>query len=366
MIRKYSATKRYWVVVSIFVASAQYAVEIYTEGLAEPLLSAVISAHATAVKSEANSDPAEGSNAWGELGMLLQAHNLYEQTIVAYGEAIRLKRDPRWFYLRGIANGELGLVQNAATDYAEATRIEPDIAIIWYRLGNSLLSLGQVSDAHQALVFSLELDPTLAIAYMTLADVQAAASDHAGAKTLLTRAVELAPEAGQIIYRMAQVERELGNLDSSRSWLLKQTNQFAPSIDDSLLAKVAQYSLNPTFFVSAARRAWERGDGETAVAAYGRAVELDPADIDNLLGFARLLTTLKRFVEAERILDTAEYVVPNSETLWYLRAVVYAQQEQFEIAQRAIQKSIEIKPEAQSIELERQIDWLLNQRSGGD
>ena len=238
--------------------------------------------------------------------MLLQAHNLHEQAIAAYSKALDEISDPRWLYLRSIAYGELGMARETVDDLMVVTRSMREIAVIWYRLGQALLNVGQASDAKEAFTRALALDENLAIAHMALADAQILATEFEEAKTSLQRAYRLQPQAGQIAYRLALVERELGDLSSSQKWLEKRTNQFAPVVEDPMMSLVAQYSTNPTFFISAARRAWERGDRETALEAYRRAIALEPQNIENLIGYTQLLTIQDHFDEASNMLDVLE------------------------------------------------------------
>ncbi len=331
---------------------------IFLEGIEEPLATIASAAYEAALTSDVNLGPEVVAERWGELGMLLQAHNLHEQAITAYSNALVEIADPRWLYLRSIAYGELGQVKKSIDDLILVTSAISDVAIIWYRLGQAMLNADRRSDAERALTRALELDKDLAIAHMTLADVQILNADFAGAKASLLRAYEIQPYAGQIAYRLARVERELGGLNASQEWLRRRANQFAPTIEDSMLSMVAQYSTNPTFFISAARRAWERGDRETALDAYRRAIALDPENAENLIGFAQLLTALNRYDEATQVLDALEKIAPREGMLWYLRAVVLLEQDLVLAAQNAIEKAMEIDPTPQAVALAREIRQL--------
>lgn len=345
-------------VFTFVVATSPSANEIFLEGIEEPLATIASAAYEAALNSDVSLGPEAVANRWGELGMLLQAHNLHEQAIAAYSNALIEITDPRWLYLRSIAYGELGHVNESIEDLKTVTDSMKGVAIIWYRFGQALLNAGRIPDAEHALTKALELDKDLAIAHMTLAEVQMFNSDFTDAKTSLLRAYELQPHAGQIAYRMARVERELRNLESSQAWLQSQSNQFAPMIEDPMLSMVAEYSTNPTFFISAARRAWERGDRETALEAYRRAISLDPQNAENLIGYTQLLMVLNRYDEASQILDSLEEVAPGASMLWYLRAVVYLEKDLLIAAEKAIEKAIAIDATPQVLALKREITEL--------
>ena len=346
------------VAIAVVFTTPQTANEIYLEGIEEPFATIASAAYEAALKSDVNLSPELVANRWGELGMLLQAHNLHEQSVAAYSNALTELSDPRWLYLRSIAYGELGRVEESIDDLVVVTSTMREVAIIWYRLGQALLKAGRVAEAKEALTTALTLDEDLAIAHMTLADAQILDAEFVNAKASLQHAYRLQPQAGQIAYRMALVERELGDLNSSQMWLGRRANQFTPVVEDPMLSLVAQYSTNPTFFISAARRAWERGDRETALEAYRQAIALEPQNVQNLIGYTRLLIVLNRYDEAEKTLDTLEQVSPNEGMLWYFRAVVFLEKDLVLEAQNAIEKAIAIDPTPEARNLEREIAEL--------
>lgn len=346
---------------SVFVivfATTQTANEIFLEGIEEPLATVASAAYESALSSDITLSSEVGASRWGELGMLLQAHNLHEQAIAAYSNALKNISDPRWLYLRSIAYGELGLLHESIDDLMLVTSSMREVAIIWYRLGQALLNAGRISDAKQALVRALALDSDLAVAHMSLADVHVLNAEYEKAKESLQRGYSLQPQAGQIVYRMALVERGLGDVKASQVWLESQTNQFAPVVEDPMMSLVAQYSTNPTFFISAARRAWERGDHETALEAYRRAIALEPENVENLIGYSQLVIALNRLDEASKTLDSLEELSPGDGTLWYLRAVIYLEKDLILAAQKAIKRAIAIHPTPQALNLEREISEL--------
>lgn len=325
-----------FVLASVFACQLLVA-EINTVGFDEPMLSAVQSLHTKALEESKSDDTGAASSAWGELGMLMQAHNVHEQAIFAYSEALNKALDPRWLYLRGISHGELGQVKAALDDFRVSLQYEPNEAVIWYRLGRELLRNGDADQAANALTQSIALNESLAVAHMAKGDALLLQKQLAQAKQSFVRANELAPSSGQVMYRLAQVERELGNGEVARTWLEKRTNQHAPEIEDPMLLMVAQYSVNPVFYISAARRAWERGDVEMALAAYRQAVSLDPNSLEHRLGLVRLLVSMKRLNDADEYLQSIIQIGKDSQDYWYLRTLVALQRNKLKTAQRHVE-----------------------------
>lgn len=325
--------------------------EIHVEGLGEPLRSAVHSAHQMALEASKGDDHAHSSYSWGELGMLLQAHNLHEQAIIAYSIALSHSANPQWLYLRGISNTELGHTLEALSDYKSTIQVGLEVSTIWYRLGSAQLDEGALEDAKQSFTNALALEPDMASSLLGIAEIMVLEENFGEARQVLKRAREVAPEAGQIAYRLAQVERHLGNIEVSENLLKSVVNQHAPQIDDPMLELVAAYSLNPTFFVSAARRAYERGDTETAVESYRRALEIQPDSRENQLRFTNLLIQIEYWDELDRHIAELERKVPDSAELWYLKALGLFRRAQLEEALDAVDQSLELVRVQNALEL---------------
>ena len=335
---------------------------IFVEGIDQPLRGAILEAHALATTASQSSEPINASQAWGELAMLLQAHNLNQQAIASYSTAIEHAVDPRWFYLRGIARNELGYTEEAIPDFEVAVGGVPNIATIWLRLGQAQLRVGEVQAAEKSVSRALDIESNLALGHMLLAEILTLKQKPIEAGKHLEQAFALDPEAGQIAYRLAQLARSLGKVEASENWLTKHSNQHAPQIDDPMLEMVAAYSLNPALFVSAARRAFERGDFETAVQSYRQALAMDPNDFNRQLDFLRLLSAAERWHELDDHLVQLEPSMSESSDYWYLRALHLLQKRDLSKAKESIERSIGIEPTEDSLKLQDQIE-ALNQQS---
>lgn len=100
-------------------------------------------------RDEAVAQPKSGQAA-GRLGMVLEAHKLYEPAMLAFQRAVRL--DPgefRWPYYLAIALDQASKPDEALAAVSDALRIHPDYAPAVLKRGALLLKLGrfQESDA---------------------------------------------------------------------------------------------------------------------------------------------------------------------------------------------------------------------------
>ena len=228
--------------------------------------------------------------AWGNLGMLYHAHRLRFLARDAYARALAEAEATRWRYLHGIALAELGEIERAADDFRLVTVAAADSMPAWYRLGVSLLLSGELDDAQAALGRARDLYTDSALVLAALADVASARGDHRTALGLLSRAVELEPEAGQLAYKLAMTHRALGDLESASAWLARSPdNRLAPKIDDPLLLDVAQMSRSTRFYEIAADWALGRGDFGAAIEAFKSAAAMSPDDTGIILRLAAVM-----------------------------------------------------------------------------
>ena len=356
-----------WLILGLLFAFETFALStersanevISVEGIDEPLKTAILKGYEEAIEASTLEDDGVTSDAWGELGMLLQSHNLHEKAIFAYSRAIELAANPRWSYLRGISYQELGEVQAAVTDFKQTTAFGLEVATIWYRLANAQIDAGLLEEAKRSVSKSLELDPNAAIAMLSLAEILTIEGDLGSAKEVLERAMKLAPNAGQIPYRLAQIERQLGNTTASEKLLARVQNQHAPQIEDPMLELVASYSMNPTFFVSAARRAYERGDLETAIATYRHAVDMNPEEVENQVGFLNFLVHLEEWEELNERLGEIDSGISVHHEILLLKALALYQRERFMDALSAVQQSLDMANTARATELKVRIQQSL-------
>lgn len=268
-----------------------------------------------------STDASARAAAWGNLGMLYHAHRLRFLARDAYARALAESETTRWRYLHGIALAELGEIESAARDFRLVTTATPDNMPAWYRLGVALLLSGELERAQSALDRARDLDGDSALVLAALADVAGARGNHRAALALLTRAVELEPDAGQLAHKLAMTHRALGDVERASAWLARSPdNRLAPKIDDPVLLEVARMSRSARFYEIAADWALGRGDVNGAIDALKSAVALAPEDVALALRLATALDDAGR--QALAVAETRRALVldDRSAPAWYLLA----------------------------------------------
>ncbi len=335
------------------------------EGLSAELVAALSRAQAETERRVATmKDAASRAEAWGELGMIYHAQHLPFAAEQAYGEGLAEAGDSRWYYLRAIARSERGELDLAIVDYRMVTELRPDYMAAWYRLGAGLLVQDDLVGAEEALDRARELAPDAAIVLAGLADVATAREDYPKALALLERARFLAPDAGQLAYKLAMVNRRIGDAAKAKGWLDERgDNNAVPVIDDPLLLEVASISNNARFFMKAGEWALERGDFGQAARAFESAASLAPSDPTMGVALAYALSMAGRDEQALQEVRRVLNVDTDAARAWYTLAWLLRASDSKvdqEEARAAARRSLELKEDEQT----RTLAAALSMRAG--
>lgn len=292
-------------------------------------------------------DPAERSEAYEELAMRFHAQSFLGEAIELYGRSLDTHLDPvRARYLRALARLERGEDRAALDDlrslFDSAQLDDGRRALVGYRLGVALYSVGEPDEARARLIDALLLANERAAILVLLADIAAAAGEWDRARGLLKRALVEQPGAGQIAYKLALAHRELGDQDEARRWL-ERRNDVAPAVTDPWLLAVAEFSESPRVFLDLAEQSWQRGDRADAIAAYERAVALAPGNAGIHLSLAVALAATNQNERAAETLDVALDLDVEDPRAWYLRARLDYRAGDVEAAYRAVTRSLDLE-----------------------
>lgn len=304
-------------IITVWVTNTLAEVSVNTEGLEDPLRSA-IEENLAEIQSRSRGEKVSSYvDALANLGRLLQAHGMHESAVDVFSHAIEVDTRFEWFYHRAISLNELGSLREAIRDYETIVKKEPTNPLMWFRYGEALFTDGQLEPAKHALEKAIDLDPDHAAALVRIADIQRLHSNLDGALELLVRAWNIDSTAGQIAFRIAQIHRQLGHKEEAEIWLSRR-NENAPLIDDPLLREVSEFSLSPAFFKSAGRRAWARNDYDEAIQAYEIAINMGATDEATMLDYAnmRLMADKSTGLESFMLEVTRRY--PGSARAWFL------------------------------------------------
>ena len=299
--------------------------------------------------NEAVAQPKSGQ-ATGNLGMVLEAHTLYEPAALAFQRAIRL--DPaefRWRYYLAIALEYASKPDEALAAVSDGLRIHPDYAPAVLKRGALLLRLGRFQESDAVLEPLLAQKPGSAETLYTLGRVKFAQGDFAAAENLYRRACEAYPTYGAAWFGLAEAERRLGHTDESdKNFRLAESyKDHNPPAEDPLRAEVVKLATGIENRLTEAKRLMDRRNFDEASQIYKEVLTRHPDNPDSLVNLLYMAQFPKQSSpeEVEALYATASRVSPDVPKVYLYYGTALASQGKYEAAVAAIEKGISLKPD---------------------
>jgi superkiller protein 3 len=218
-------------------------------------------------------------DAWGDLGMVFQAHALYPEAIACYRRAMELSaRDFRWPYLAALAQQKIEMA--GALDYfAAAERLLPESPAFHVSHGNALFQLGELDRALAQYERALEIDPSSTHALYGLGQVELARGETTAALEHLRTAADLAPHHGEVQGLLAQVHHRLGNAEDARlAELRARAFPEATRAPDPVTEAMEAEAATSRSFTDRGLALTRQGRFDEAEAAFRRVLEIRPGN----------------------------------------------------------------------------------------
>ncbi len=298
---------------------------------------------------EAVAQPNSGQ-ATGRLGMVLEAHTLYEPAVPAFQRAIRLEpKEFAWRYYLAIAIEHTSRPEDALAAVSDALRIRPDYTPAVLKRGALLLKLGRFQESAAVLEPLLAQNPGSAETLYTLGRVKFAQGDFTAAEDLYRRACEAFPTYGAAWFGLAEAGRRLGHTaESDKDFRLAESyKDRKPPAGDQLLGEVQKLSTGIETRLTAAKRLMDRRQFDEASRIYKEVLTRHPDNPDclvNLLYMAQFPNQSSP-EEVEALYATASRTSPNLPKVYLYYGTALASQGKYDKAVAAIEKGISLKPD---------------------
>ena len=299
--------RRVLLLLAVLLASCQPGSESEIELPAIPNLalqgvSPEVRAVLESARDEAVADPTS-ADANGAFGMLLHAYEMYPEASACYGRASVLDdRDGRWPYLAGVVQATMGRHDEAVRLYRSALKLGQPPYPAMIRLGESLLAGDQAAEAETAFESAVTEMPGSAAAHFGLGRALEANGHPERALRSFLRASEFAPDSGPVRYALAMAYRRMNRFaDAERHLALAQSGSAdPPSVSDLLLDRVYGMRQDKRWHLQQGLDLDAAGRHEDAIAAYQRAVSLDPNYLQAHVNLVAAFGRQRRYADAER------------------------------------------------------------------
>lgn len=255
--------------------------------------------------------PADLAAAYGEMGKLFTAAELYDAAETCFENAGKLApQDMRWPYYMGHVFRYRNDQPQAESWFSRTRTLAPQHVptLVW--LGEMHLQQGRPDDAEPLLIRARELDAGSSAALYGLGRVALERRDYAQAVTHLEAALAISPEATRAHYPLALAYRGLKQ-PAKADEHLRLRGDVDPTPADPLMDALQTLLQNASSFELRGAQAIEERRWDEAVANLQRAVELSPRNAFSRLNLATSLymsgkpdAALEQYQQALRLSPT--------------------------------------------------------------
>jgi tetratricopeptide (TPR) repeat protein len=316
---------------------------IPVEGLDADVKNAILKA-----RDEAVAQP-KSAQASGNLGMVLEAHTLYQPAVPVYQRAVRLDpKDFAWRYYLALCLEKTGQLDEALASVSEGLRIRPDYAPAILKRAELLLKLGRFPESAAVLEPLLANNPNSPPALYLLGRVKFAQRNYAAADDLYRRATEAWPSFGSAWFGLGETSKRLGrNAETEKDYQLAETNKehYPPSGDD-LYLQMTKLATGIETRLAQARKLLDRREFDQASGIYKEVLKQYPDNFDCLVNLLYIAQFPNQATpeEVEDLYQRARAVSPKLVEVYMYHGTALAAQGKYDAAVAELDKAIQLKP----------------------
>lgn len=288
----------------------------------------------------------ENAEAAGALGMLLHAHQQFENAEALYERAATLEPSAlKWRYYTGVVRSERGDAEGAADALRAALEIDGSFLPARRRLAETLIGLNQLDDAASAYESLLEASPNDPEARFGLGRVLALQGSPTQAIEELSEAVRILPDYGAAHYELSLAYRDAGQPDLARRHLdLYGQRKGAPRSPDPLMAAVDALAQGAGDHIRRGVELEEKGDLAGAIREHLQAIEADGDIVQAHVNLVSLYGRTGNPDKAAEHYEKARALNPGQADLHYNYGVLLFSEERFAEAREAFERALEANP----------------------
>jgi tetratricopeptide (TPR) repeat protein len=316
---------------------------IQVEGLDADVRSALQKA-----RDEAVAQP-KSAQASGNLGMVLEAHTLYQPAVLAYQRAVRLDpKDFAWRYYLALCLEKTGQLDEALASVTEGLRIRPDYAPAILKQAELLLKLGRFPESAAALEPYLAKNPASPLALYFLGRVKFAQQDFAAADGLYRRATDAWPTYGSAWFGLGETSKRLGrDAEAEKNYQRAETyKDHYPPGGDELYLQMTKLATGIENRLALAKRLMNKRDFDESSRIYREVLKQYPDNPDclvNLLYIAQFPNQATS-EQVEDLYQRARSASPQLPEVYLYHGTALAAEGKYDAAVTELEKAIQLKP----------------------
>ena len=259
----------------------------------------------------------DSSEAWGQLGMVFNAHEFMDQAIDCYRRASDL--DPqefRWSYLAAVVLAERDPAQ-AEIELRRAAKLNSKYAPLHCNLGKAFVKMGRDDEARQEYETAIRIDPNCREALLGLGELELQIGELQQSLEHLLKAADLRFEDNHVHTLLARLYNRLGDKESAEIELelAKAFPRAAPPRDE-IRARAQQEAAGNIGIADRARLYFNKQMYREAEELYRRVIAQQSGSASDHLMLGRALAEQGKLQEGIAELETAMSIDDqNSEIL---------------------------------------------------
>jgi tetratricopeptide (TPR) repeat protein len=316
---------------------------IPVDGLDADVKNAIVKA-----RDEAVAQP-KSAQASGNLGMVLEAHTLYQPAVPVYQRAVRLDpKDFAWRYYLALCLEKTGQLDEALASVSEGLRIRPDYAPAVLKRAELLLKLGRFPESAAELEPFIAKNPDSPMALYFLGRVKFAQQDFAAADDLYRRATVAWPAFGSAWFGLGETSKRLGRgAETEKDYQLAETNKdhYPPSGDD-LFRQMTTLATGIENRLMEAKRLSNKREFDRSARIYKDVLQQYPDNLDCLVNLLYIAQYPNQATpeEVEDLYRRARAASPQLAEVYMYHGTALAAQGKYDAAVGELDKAIQLKP----------------------
>jgi tetratricopeptide (TPR) repeat protein len=316
---------------------------IAVDGLDADVKNAILKARDQAVAQP------KSAQASGSLGMVLEAHTLYQSAVPAYQRAVLLDpKDFAWRYYLALCLEKTGQLDEALASVSEGLRVRPDYAPAILKRAELLLKLGRFPESSAALEPFLAKNPNSPMALYFMARVKFAQQDFAAADGLYRRATQAWPTFGSAWFGLGETSKRLGrDAESEKDYQVAETHKdHYPPGGDELYLQMSKLATGIENRLIEAKKLLNKRDFDQSSRIYKEVLKQYPENPDCLVNLLYIAQYPNQATpeEVEDLYQRARAASPQLAEVYMYHGTALAAEGKYDAAVTELDQAIQLKP----------------------